>query len=422
MERAEFRRPTARSSRSAPYTRVMAAAPTDPMPSVAAALTTATPSGRAPVAVFRDGNEVVVASSPSAVVTAHGASAWTELDGVARRGGFWAVALSYELGASVERVPGRARDDRSFPDAVLVRFDHIERHRTARKPASSPGAAPVVGPMESSIDRRSHAAAVATIREHLVAGDCYQVNLTRRLHSPDAADPRALFAALTRQNPAPHASLLDLHDHPALPGFALVSASPERFLRIDGPLVETRPIKGTHRVAAALTTSTKDLAEHIMIVDLARNDLGRFAVPGSVRVPGLAEIEEHPGLAHLVSTVQARRDGASVVDVVRALFPAASITGAPKPRVLEIIDAIEPVRRGFYCGAIGWLDADTDRCDLAVAIRTFTVSHHGTDLGVGGGIVIDSDADAEWRETELKAARLLRAAGAGEAAATVSTR
>ena len=179
----------------------------------------------------------------------------------------------------------------------------------------------------------------------------------------------------------------------------LVGASPERFLRIDGDDIETSPIKGTDASPHALARSRKDLAEHVMIVDMARNDLGRVCRLGSVGVPRLTAIERHPGLAHMVSTVRGQlRNGAGLADVVRATFPPASITGAPKPRVMQIIDELEPVRRGYYCGAHGWIDGDAQRADLAVTIRTFVVSR-GTDLGVGGGVVADSTAANEWDES-----------------------
>jgi para-aminobenzoate synthetase component 1 len=226
-----------------------------------------------------------------------------------------------------------------------------------------------------------------------------------------------LFGALTVRGPAPHATLLQLPltNGPA----AVVSASPERFLSWHGDTVETRPIKGTAAEADALEHSAKDHAENVMIVDLARNDLGRVCRTASIHVPALCATERHPGLAHLVSTVRgARRDDVGRGALLRAMFPAASITGAPKPRVMQLIEDLEPVRRGVYCGAVGWIDArrdsGNDEGDLAVAIRTFTVAHGRTTLGVGGGIVADSDPGREWDETCLKARRLLRAAGATE--------
>jgi para-aminobenzoate synthetase component 1 len=153
-----------------------------------------------------------------------------------------------------------------------------------------------------------------------------------------------------------------------------------------------------------------------MIVDLARNDLGRVCEYGSIEVPTLFDVESHPGLFHLVSTVRGRlRDDVGLGSLVRATFPPASVTGAPKPRVLQAIEDLEPVRRGVYCGAHGFIDTERDEGELAVAIRTFTVVDDSTHLGVGGGIVADSNPTAEWQETELKAARLLVAAGATEA-------
>jgi para-aminobenzoate synthetase component 1 len=202
----------------------------------------------------------------------------------------------------------------------------------------------------------------------------------------------------------------------AIDDLAVVSASPESFLRVAGRRVETRPIKGTAVDGAFLRASEKDHAENVMIVDLARNDFGRVCEFGSVAVPALLEIEPHPGLHHLVSTVTGTlRAGVGLEELVRATFPPASVTGAPKPRVLQAIEDLEPVWRGVYCGAFGWIDADRARADLAVAIRTFTLARGRSYLGVGGGIVADSIAAREWAETELKAARLLQAVGAYEA-------
>ena len=235
--------------------------------------------------------------------------------------------------------------------------------------------------MAASLDRDEYEARVETVLELLRAGECYQVNLTRRLTCDDALDPVALYAALARSHPAPHPALLHL---PELgPGTAVVSASPERYLRRVGRAVETRPIKGTAATGAALRASGKDHAENVMIVDLARNDLGRVCEPGSVQVPALCAVESHPGLHHLVSTVPGRlRDDVGIGALVAATFPPASVTGAPKPRVLQAIEDLEPVRRGVYCGALGWIDTSagdpaTVEADLAVAIRTFTVLGDG---------------------------------------------
>ncbi|MCZ7530407.1 MAG: anthranilate synthase component I family protein [Acidimicrobiia bacterium] len=223
----------------------------------------------------------------------------------------------------------------------------------------------------TSLEREDFENAVRQILEWERAGECYQVNLTRRLTWPVAPDPADLLTALTQGNPAPHGALVDLA------GIGVVSASPESFLQWDDGIVQTRPIKGTSHDRAVLATSAKDHAENVMIVDLARNDLGRVCEPGTIHVPDLCALEAHPGLFHLVSTVRGRlADGAGLRDLLTATLPPASVTGAPKPRVLQAIEDLEPVRRGVYCGAVGWIDTANDRGDLNVAIRTFTV-HRG---------------------------------------------
>ncbi len=301
------------------------------------------------------------------------------------------------------RAPERPRCARAYANAAAA-SPKLERLGRARPDLARPD----LEQWSSSLDRDGFADRVREIGRLLAAGDCYQVNLTRQLICERPADPVALFAALSRENPAPYGSIV------RLAGVSVVSASPECFLRWTGPLVETHPIKGTASTAAALESSAKDHAENVMIVDLARNDLGRIGVPGSIEVPELFRIEEHPGLFHLVSSVRARRrPGVTPAELLRATFPPASVTGAPKPRVLQVIEDLEPVRRGVYCGALGWIDTERDAGDLAVAIRTFTIAGGETTLGVGAGIVADSDPDGEWAETELKAARLLRAAGVG---------
>jgi para-aminobenzoate synthetase component 1 len=381
-----------------------------------------TPGGRA---IVRAGSATVVGCGPSVVRAASGADAFAVLREI-EAGGFWIGSCAYDLGRAIERVHPRVADDLGIPDVAFARFDNrVVFHDDGRVEvagdvdpesvlATDAPHEVALGPFTSSLDRVDHAAACARILELLEAGECYQVNLTRRLVTPHAADPLDLYDALACANPAPHASVCAFDDL----DLAFVSASPELFLRIEPGIggvrrVETRPIKGTSADAAALADSTKDRAENVMIVDLARNDLGRVCEYGSVDVPALCEIERHPGLFHLVSAVTGQlRPDADLADVVRATFPPASVTGAPKPRVLQAIEDLEPVRRGIYCGAVGWVDGDEGRTELAVAIRTFTITRGHTFLGVGGGIVADSQADDEWAETELKAARLLAAAGA----------
>jgi para-aminobenzoate synthetase component 1 len=268
---------------------------------------------------------------------------------------------------------------------------------------------------ESSLPRHRYERAVERAIDFIRAGDVFQVNLSQRLTAGWHGDPFALYGRLRETSPAPFMALVRLG------GADIVSASPERFLAVRGDRIETRPIKGTRprgrdpaadaRLAAELEASAKDRAENVMIVDLARNDLGRVARYGSVAVDRLFGLESHPGVHHLVSTVSARlRPGLGPAEIVRATFPPGSVTGAPKVRALEIIDELEPVRRGPYCGAIGWMEPGGD-LELSVAIRTFVAARERLHLHVGGAVTADSDPEGEWRETMHKAARLLDAAG-----------
>ncbi len=378
-------------------------------------------------AVVHARGATVVAADPVEVVAARGDDALAALDNLTP--GWWAGVLTYDLGRAVERVTPRLAADPALPDVLLARYDarleitdegahmvgsprsRAALERLVEQPAAH-GPSTRLGPPTTTLDRDEFEAGVRAIVALIEAGECYQVNLTRQLKWGEAADPIALFRTLAHRNPAPHAALLTL-PRPGASVATVVSASPERFLAWRGRDVETRPIKGTARDAAYLRASQKDRAENVMIVDLARNDLGRVCEYGTVRVPELCAVEAHPGLHHLVSTVRGHlRDDVGIGALVRATFPPASVTGAPKPRVLQAIEDLEPVRRGVYCGAVGWLDTQCDEGDLAVAIRTFSVADGQTTLGVGSGIVADSNPTEEWRETELKAARLLSAAGA----------
>jgi para-aminobenzoate synthetase component 1 len=391
-----------------------------------------------PTAIGLDGPRAVVACGAEEIVRVDGVGTFERLDHLGM--GRWAGFLGYDLGRSIERVEPRRPPARAsgpiLPDACFIRFAayaELDRRTGAcrlsgrgparrcleaavddARTATRIGPGPALGPWATSLDRAAFEAGVGTIVEHIEAGDCYQVNLTRQLTCDRAADPVALWCALESGNPAPHASFLRTGAGALDVDLAVVSASPERFLRVDGRRVETRPIKGTAVSPARLRASEKDRAENVMIVDLARNDLGRVCEPGSVVVPELCALEAHPGLVHLVSTVRGSlRADVGLGELLRATFPPASVTGAPKPRVLQEIEDLEPVARGIYCGALGWVDTIEDRVDLAVAIRTFTVTPAGTALGVGGGITADSDPAAEWHETELKAARLLAVAATG---------
>ncbi|CCM61943.1 chorismate-binding protein [Candidatus Microthrix parvicella] len=289
-------------------------------------------------------------------------------------------------------------------------------------PAADPSVAWV-----TSLGRRAHALRVADIRERIADGDVYQVNLTRRLAGPvrqdhPGASALALTSRLAQAHQAPHGATLCL---PAL-GVWVVGASPERFLRREGDLVISEPIKGTAASAELLTA--KDRAENVMICDLVRNDLGRVCRPGTVEVPDLLRVEAHPSLVHLVTTVIGRlRPDVSWGELLDATFPPGSVTGAPKLAALKAIDQLEPTGRGPYCGALGWVDADACEADLAVSIRTFWASSDAATnatidatidatrtwrwtFGTGGAITWDSNAADEWAETELKAARLIELA------------
>ena len=379
------------------------------------------------------GTGTVVAADPVEVVAADGFDALAALDTLTP--GWWAGFLSFDLGRAVERVDARLTADAAVPDLLLARYDarliidgntrfegtpsgrrRLQRLLELASAAPSSVAGVGLGRACSNLDRASFEAGVRAIVALVEAGECYQVNLTRQLTWDHPADAVALHRALAIGNPAPHAGLFVL-PRPGGDPIAVVGASPERFLAWNGAEVETRPIKGTGTDASRLGASVKDRAENLMIVDLARNDLGRVCEYGSIHVSGLFDLEQHPGLWHLVSTVRGRRRAdVGLGGLIRAMFPPASVTGAPKPRVMQAIEDLEPVRRGIYCGATGWIDTQRDQGDLAVAIRTFAVASGTTTLGVGGGIVADSDPGAEWRETELKAARLLAAAGASESA------
>ena len=374
------------------------------------------------------GRRSYLAARPVEVAT-EGIAALERLDD-----GWWAGWLSYDLGRGIERLPDLGRDDLGLPPLALGRFsawlefDHSRRTVTLRgegtgshltralqAAAEAPGPSQPVAEWRSSLPRPDYEDAVRRAIDYIRAGDMFQVNLSQRLTAEWGGDPFALYERVRAESPAPFAALVRLG------GADVVSASPERFLRRRGTFIETRPIKGTRpraadaaadrRSALALRSSAKDMAENVMIVDLARNDLGRIAEFGSVSVAQLCRLESHPGVHHLVSTVKARtRAGVTAADVVRATFPPGSVTGAPKIRALEIIEELEPVRRGPYCGAIGWFGPG-DELELSVAIRTLVTADGALHLHVGGAVTADSDPAGEWQETMHKAARLLRAAG-----------
>ncbi len=268
------------------------------------------------------------------------------------------------------------------------------------------------GSWSSSLDQDQYMAAVEAVRGHISRGEVYQANICRTLRNrmDPGSDILALHSRLLAGNPAPHSGALRLPEQ----GIHIASASPELYLARAGNHVQSRPIKGTGITAGDL--QAKDEAENVMIVDLVRNDLGRVCATGTVTVPGLLDVEEHPGLVHLVSTVAGElRPNTTWPQILAATFPPGSVTGAPKIAALDIIHGQEAGPRGPYCGAFGWVDADAGTAELAVAIRTFwreeTASGPVLAFGTGAGITWDSDPRAEWRETVLKATRLLAVAG-----------
>ena len=307
------------------------------------------------------------------------------------RGGRWAVAITFEGAVTLARFADWS--DRPPAPSEIGRWYGPPAHG-----------------WRDSMPEATYTAGVSAIRQRIAAGDVYQVNLCRMLSAelPDPAcgDPAALWRHLREGNPAPYEGFL------RLPGTAIVSASPELFLRREAGVLTSGPIKGTAAKASGLTD--KDRAENIMIVDLIRNDLSRVCRPGSVAVPHLLKVEQHPGLVHLVSYVSGRiLPDCSWAQILGATLPPGSVSGAPKIAALRVIDEIEPVSRGYYCGAFGWIDADQETARLAVSIRSFWVDGEASvHFGTGAGITWGSDPVAEWHETQLKARRLIRLASA----------
>jgi para-aminobenzoate synthetase component 1 len=297
--------------------------------------------------------------------------------------------------------------------AVVASFEGrftAARFRDVRDAPLPPGEwdADQVGEWATSLDQEAYEAAVAHVRDQIAAGEVYQANICRVLSAacPPDADVVGLAHVLAAGNPAPYAGVVRLPAHDV----HVATASPELFLRRDGDRITSSPIKGTGRTASDL--GEKDRAENVMITDLVRNDLGMVAVTGSVDVPELCVVEAHPGLVHLVSTVTAAlRPDVGWADLLAATFPPGSVSGAPKSSALRIIGEVEPVARGPYCGAVGWVDAAQRRAVLAVGIRTFWLADRALHFGTGAGITWGSDPAREWAETELKARRLLGLAG-----------
>jgi para-aminobenzoate synthetase component 1 len=359
--------------------------------------------------------------------------------------------LSYDLGHFIEKLPSHAVDDLQLPECyfgfydAIVAFDHLESRayivstgfpdvgnkrqskaearleemkrsvvqapRLEQNDSQQPLARQVS--LRSNFTHEAYLAAVQKARDYIIAGDIFQVNLSQRFEADMPIPPFELYRRLRRINPAPFASYLNFD------GITVVSASPERFLKLAGDVVETRPIKGTRprgkdptadeKLAQELVNSFKDRAEHVMIVDLERNDIGRVCRFGTVRVSELMALEKYATVFHLTSTVTGQlRPGKDAIDLLKATFPGGSITGAPKVRAMEIIDELEPTRRSVYTGSIGYLSFDGN-LDLNIVIRTILVKGQKAYFQVGGAVVYDSDPEAEYIETLDKAKALIQA-------------
>jgi para-aminobenzoate synthetase component 1 len=368
--------------------------------------------------------------------------------------------LGYDLGATFERLPAIAAPDQDLPPLRLAlhdwvvafdrrtgfawlggraldgdgrrlarRLDDVHARLTAPRPAgagSDIGTAPQAFDFHSGLSRAEYEAGVDAVRGYIERGDLYQANLTRRLEAPFDGDPWELYRRLRTGDPSLFSAYLDLGPGP-LSGRprGLLSASPEPFLSVDADgIVKTDPIKGTRprgrtraedrALACDLLASDKDRAENVMIVDVLRNDLGRVCRPGSVRVPRLCRLERTAAVQHLVSTVTGElAAGNDAFDLLAASFPGGSITGAPKIRAMELLEGLEPVRRGPYTGALGWIGPD-GAMQTSILIRTFVADGRRLTLHVGGGITYRSDPAAEWDETVAKASGPLSAIGGVE--------
>ena len=271
----------------------------------------------------------------------------------------------------------------------------------------------------SGFGEAAYLAAVDRAKRYIFDGDIMQVVPSQRMSKRFKATPLALYRALRTINPSPYMFFFDFGE------FNVVGASPEILVRREGEAVTVRPIAGTRRrgknadedaaLATELLADAKERAEHIMLVDLGRNDIGRVAQTGSVRVTEQMVIERYSHVMHIVSNVEAKlKPGLNAIDVLRATFPAGTVSGAPKVRAMEIIDELEPVKRGVYSGAVGYLGFNGDM-DVAIALRTAVVKDGMLHVQAGGGVVADSVPQAEWQETQSKARALLRAAEMAEA-------
>ncbi len=339
--------------------------------------------------------------------------------------------FGYDLGRRFERLPTQAQADITLPEMAvgiydwalivdhqrqqvsLLSYDDPQQRLQWLESQTRQPAEPfsLTSSWQSNMSRQQYGEKFRQVQAYLRSGDCYQVNLAQRFQARYRGDEWQAFCRLNAANRAPFSAFI------RLPEGAILSLSPERFIQLHQGDIQTRPIKGTLprldspqedvRQAATLAHSPKDRAENLMIVDLMRNDIGRVAVPGSVRVPELFVVEPFPAVHHLVSTITARLPATlDASDLLRAAFPGGSITGAPKVRAMEIIDELEPQRRSAWCGSIGYLSL-CGNMDTSITIRTITAWQGQLYCSAGGGIVADSEEAAEYQETFDKVNRIL---------------
>ncbi|MFP2352069.1 aminodeoxychorismate synthase component 1 [Enterobacter ludwigii] len=340
--------------------------------------------------------------------------------------------FGYDLGRRFETLPETAQDDIPLPDMAVGLYDWaiiVDHHKQAVSLLSHQDVSARLAWLEAQVPvatadfhltsawranmtAREYAAKFERVQGYLQSGDCYQVNLAQRFQATCEGDEWQAFTRLNASNRAPFSAFLRLEQG------AILSLSPERFIHLADGTIQTRPIKGTlprladpvadRQQAEKLAASLKDRAENLMIVDLMRNDIGRVAVPGSVRVPELFVVEPFPAVHHLVSTITAQLPASrTACDLLRAAFPGGSITGAPKVRAMEIIDELEPHRRNAWCGSIGYISL-CGTLDTSITIRTLTACNGNLYCSAGGGIVADSQVDGEYQETFDKVNRILK--------------
>ena len=332
--------------------------------------------------------------------------------------------LSYDFAWELEKLPNLAKDDLLLPRVyfvipeTLIVFDHVKQDFTIHGkqislPPSPFSPSPLLrgkgigdrGLPKSNLNKQKFEQIVKKAKNHIAKGDIYQANLSQRFEAPISDQSFEIYKRLKKINPSPFAAYFDCGD------FQICSSSPERLIKLENGLAESRPIAGTRPITAKeeeLLLDPKERAEHIMLVDLERNDLGKVCKYGSVHVDETMIIEKYSHVIHIVSNVKGKlRPDKSKFDLIRAMFPGGTITGCPKIRSMEIIEELEPVKRGIYTGSIGYIMPD--KMDLNIAIRTIVIKDKKAYLQAGAGIVTDSNPQREYHETLHKAQAMIEA-------------